>query len=158
MNHERDLPWAHAVLRMLELDDYVKLPGHVRGFIAQRIGISEALEDECLNALARAGQIRKRLGKWTLTRVMAVDTRDDPAGDLRLKRHWAEVGAERLARAALPPKSQYSYNLFAISEEGLEQIRQAHLQYYERLRGIVAACQHPTRLALVNVQLLPLDV
>jgi hypothetical protein len=52
----------------------------VRGFIAQRIGISEALEDECLNALAQAGQIRRRRGKWTLTRLMAVDTRDDPEG------------------------------------------------------------------------------
>jgi transcriptional regulator with XRE-family HTH domain len=39
----------------------------------------------------------------------------------------ANVGAERLARPALPPKSQYSYNLFAISDQGLEQIRQAHL-------------------------------
>jgi hypothetical protein len=47
--------------------------------------------------------------------------------------------------------------LFAISDEGLEQIRQAHLQYYERVRAIVAECEHPTRLALVNVQLLPLD-
>jgi transcriptional regulator with XRE-family HTH domain len=152
-----DLPWAHAVLRVLELDDYVKLPEHVRGFIARRIGIAEALEDECLNALAHAGQIRRRRGKWTLTRVMAVDTRDDPEGNLRLKRHWAKVGAERLERPTLPPKSQYSYNLFAISDEGLEQIRQAHLHYYERLRAIVAECKHPTHLALVNVQLLPLD-
>jgi hypothetical protein len=32
-----------------------------------------------------------------------------------------------------------------------------HLQYYERLRAIVAECEHPTHLALVNVQLLPLD-
>jgi transcriptional regulator with XRE-family HTH domain len=152
-----DLPWAHAVLRVLELDDYVKLPEHVRGFIAQRIGISSELEDECVHALAHAGQIRRRRGKWTLTRVMAVDTRDDPEGNLRLKRHWARVGAERLERATLPPGSQYSYNLFAISDEGLEQIRQAHLQYYERLRAIVAECKHPTQLALVNVQLLPLD-
>lgn len=152
-----DLPWAHAVLRVLELDDYIKLPEHVRGFIGQRIGISEALEDECLNALAHAGQIRRRRGKWTLTRVMAVDTRDDAEANLRVKRHWARVGAERLERAALPSKSQYSYNLFAISDEGLEQIRQAHLQYYERLRAIVAECKHPTHLALVNVQLLPLD-
>ena len=128
-----DLPWAHAVLRVLELDDYLRLPEHARGFVAQRIGISEALEDECLAALAHAGQIRRRRGKWTLTRVMAVDTRDDPEGNLRLKRHWAKVGAERLERPALPSKSQYSYNLFAISDEGLELIRQAHLQYYERL-------------------------
>ncbi len=152
-----DLPWAHAVLRALELDAYRRLPAHQPGFIAERIGISPELEADCLKALSDAGQIRRRAGKWALTRVMAVDTRDDPEGNLRLKRHWARVGAERLERAALPPSSQYSYNLFAISDEGLEQIRQAHLQYYERLRAIVSECERPTRLALVNVQLLPLD-
>jgi len=152
-----DMPWAHAVLRALELDAYRRLPAHEAGFIAARIGISSELEAECLSALASAGQIRRRAGKWALTRVMTIDTRDDPEGNLRLKRHWARVGAERLERAALPPSSQYSYNLFAISDAGLEQIRQAHLQYYERLRAIVAECERPTRLALVNVQLLPLD-
>ena len=153
-----ELPWAHAVLRVLELDDYLKLPAHVRGFIAARIGIGEALEEECLRALARAGQIRKTRGKWAVRRVLAVDTRDDPEGNLRLKQHWTSVAAERLERSALPPSSQYSYNLFAISDEGLEQIRQAHLQYYERVRAIVVECRQPTRLVLVNVQLLPLDV
>jgi len=153
-----ELPWAHAVLRVLELDDYVKQPEHVRGFIASRIGITEELEDDCLNALARAGQIRRKRGKWAVRRILAVDTRENPEGNLRLKLHWASVAAERLERGSLPRSSQYSYNLFAISDEGLEQIRQAHLQYYERLRAIVAECEHPTRLALVNVQLLPLDV
>jgi transcriptional regulator with XRE-family HTH domain len=152
-----DLPWAHAVLRALELDVYRRLTVHEPGFIARLIGIGGALEQQCLDALARAGQIRKRRGKWTLTRVLAVDTRDDPEGNLRLKRHWAQVGAARLERAALPPSSQYSYNLFAISHAGLEEIRQAHLQYYERVRTIVAECEAATRLVLVNVQLLPLD-
>jgi transcriptional regulator with XRE-family HTH domain len=153
-----ELPWAHAVLRVLELAAYTSQPTHVPGFIAARIGISLELEEECLSALAKARQIRRRRGKWTLARVLAVDTRDDPEGNLRLKRHWAQVGLERIAGRALPQGSQYSYNLFAISDEGLEQIREAHLQYFERLRTIVAECKHPTRLALANLQLLPLDV
>ncbi len=161
LQHQRrlayDMPWAHAVLRALELGGYRKLAAHQPGFIAARIGISAELEAECLSALARAGQIRRRHGKWALARVMTVDTRDDPEGNWRLKRHWARIGSERLERGSLPPSSQYSYNLFAISDEGLEQIRQAHLQYYERLRQIVAECEAPTRLALVNLQLLPLD-
>ena len=152
-----DLPWAHAVLRVLELDAYARQAEHVRGFIASRIGISPELEDQCLHALSHAGQIRRQRGKWVVRRVLAVDTREDPEGNLRLKGHWARVAADRLERASLPTGSQYSYNLFAISDEGLEQIRQAHLQYYERLRAIVAECRHPTHLALVNVQLLPLD-
>lgn len=152
-----ELPWAHAVLRVLELEEYRKLDEHVPGFIAQRIGISEALETECLRALAEAGQVRRQQGKWRVRRVLSVDTREDPTRNVELKRHWARVAVERIDAAGLPPLSQYSYNLFAISDEGLEQIRQAHLQYYERVRAIVAECEHPTRLALVNVQLLPLD-
>jgi transcriptional regulator with XRE-family HTH domain len=153
-----ELPWTHAVLRLLELDAYRLLPRHVRGFVSDRIGISLEQEDECLRALARAGQIHRRRGKWRVGRVLTVDTREDPAANLGLKRHWAKVGLERLGQRALPAGSLYSYNLFAISEAGLEEIRQAHLQYFERLRAIVGECERPTRLALVNIQLLPLDV
>lgn len=153
-----ELPWAHAVLRALELDAYSRLARHVRGVIAGRVGISQEQEDECLRALSAAGQIRRRRGKWRVQRVLAVDTREDPEGNLRLKRHWAGVGLSRIGNRALPVGSQYSYNLFAISEDGLEEIRHAHLQYYERLRAIVAECRRPTRVVLANLQLLPLDV
>jgi len=152
-----DMPWAHAVLRALELDAHEELPAQLSESVAARIGIAPDLAEACLKALAASGQIRRRNGHWTLTRILAVDTRDNPEGNLRLKRHWAQVGVERLAGAALPEGSQYSYNLFAVSEDGLQRIRQAHLQYYERVRAIVAECQLPTRLALVNIQLLPLD-
>jgi transcriptional regulator with XRE-family HTH domain len=153
-----ELPWAHAVLRLLELHAYAELPEHVPGFIAGRIGITLELEVECLSALARAGQIYKRKGKWKVRRVLTVDTREDPAGNLRLKRHWSEVALGRIGERATAAGSLFSYNLFAISDEGLEAIREAHLQYFERLRAIVTECRHPTRLALANVQLLPLDV
>lgn len=153
-----ELPWAHAVLRLLELHAYAELPTHVPGFIAGRIGISLELEAECLGALARAGQIYKRRGKWRVRRVLTVDTRDDPEGNLRLKRHWSEVALARIGGPAIEAGSLFSYNLFAISDEGFSAIRQAHLQYFERLRTIVSECRHPTRLALANVQLVPLDI
>jgi transcriptional regulator with XRE-family HTH domain len=153
-----ELPWAHAVLRLLELDAYRSLPKHERGFLAARIGISLEDEDGCLDALASAGQIQRRRGKWTLRRVLTVDTRQDPAKNLLLKRHWARVALGRLEAGGVPEGSLYSYNLFAISDEGLEAIRAAHLEYFERLRAIVSDCKHPTRLALANVQLVPLDV
>jgi transcriptional regulator with XRE-family HTH domain len=152
-----ELPWAHAVLRLLELHAYAELPEHVPGFIAARVGITLELEVECLTALARAGQIYKRRGKWRVRRVLTVDTREDPEANLRLKRHWSEVALGRIGGDALAAGSLFSYNLFAISDEGLVAIREAHLQYFERLRAIVSECRRPTRLALANVQLLPLD-
>jgi transcriptional regulator with XRE-family HTH domain len=152
-----ELPWAHAILRVLELDDYARLPRHALGEIARRIGITPEQEAECLSALARAGQIRRHRGKWVVRRVLTVDTRNDPAANLRLKRHWAGVALERLGGEALSAGALFSYNLLAISDAGLAEIREAHLAYYERVRSIVRACERPTRLALVNVQLLPLE-
>ena len=152
-----DLPWAHAVLRVLELDDYRRLDRHRDGFIAARAGISPEDEARCLDALAEAKQIRKRRGKWTTARVLTVDTQKDPAKNLELKRHWARVGVERLGTPALEGGGLFSYNLFAISEASLIELRAAHLEYYERLRSIVAACKAPDRLFLANVQLIPLD-
>ena len=55
--------------------------------------------------------------------MLTVDKRDDPEGNLRLKRHWARAALERLERPAMPRGSQYSYNLFAISDQGLELAR-----------------------------------
>jgi transcriptional regulator with XRE-family HTH domain len=153
-----ELPWAHAVLRLLELESYRAPPKHERGFLSERIGISLEEEDECLEALSRAGQIERRRGKWAVRRVLTVDTQEDPAGNLLLKRHWANVALARLDARRLEAGSLYSYNLFAISEEGLDAIRTAHLEYFERVRSIVSDCRRPTRLALANVQLVPLDV
>jgi transcriptional regulator with XRE-family HTH domain len=152
-----DLPWAHAVLRVLELEDYASLARHEAGQIAARIGIGVEQETECIEALAAAGQIQRRRGKWTVRRVLTVDTREDPAANLRLKRHWTKVALERLGEDALAIGGLFSYNLFAISNAGLDEIREAHVAYYERVRSIVRDCQRPTRLALVNVQLLPLE-
>jgi hypothetical protein len=145
------------VLRALELESYRALPRHVRGLIAGHTGIGIDEEDQLLSRLAAAKQIRRSRGKWVLRRILNVDTREDAASNLLLKRHWAEVGVERLGERELPPGSLYSYNLFAISDDGLERIRAAHLEYYERVRTIVAECNAPTRVVLANVQLIPLD-
>jgi hypothetical protein len=152
-----ELPWAQAVLHALELELYRAQPKHTPGLIASRLGITLAEEEQALSALAAARQIRRVGAKWVSRRILTVDTRTNPEANLGLKRYFAQVGVERLARPTLPAQGQFSYNLFAISDDGLERIRQAHLQYFERLRAIVAECQNPTRVVLANVQLLPLD-
>jgi len=150
------MPWAHAVLRALELDVYRRLRQHRPGLIAQLIGVDQAVEDACLSALARAGQIQRVRGKWRVRRVLSVDTRSDPEGNRRVKRHWAEVALQRLSERSSFEAGMYSYNLFAISEAALARIRALHMNYFERLRAIVDECEDPTRVVLVNVQLCPL--
>lgn len=151
-----DEPWSHAVLRALELFDYHALPRHETAFVSRKIGLSHAETERFLHALARSHQVQRRRGKWRVRRVLAIDTQQDPAANARLKRQWANVALERLGDGKLPPDSLYSYNLFAISEEGLARIREAHLDYYARLRAIVAECDRPTRVVLANIQLVPL--
>jgi transcriptional regulator with XRE-family HTH domain len=150
-------PWAHAVLRALELDDYRALAEHDPAVVARSVGISVAESEACLAALLRAKQIRLRGGRYRVVRVLAVDTREDPDGNLALKRHWFAVASERLERAGIPADGLASYNLFAIAEADLERVRQAHLDYYERVRAIVAESREPTRVVLTTIGLLPLS-
>jgi transcriptional regulator with XRE-family HTH domain len=160
LRRQRDLayshPWAHAVLRALELEQYRALPRHEDGFLAVRTGISLEQEERALEALLRANQIQSRGGRFRARRVLAVDTRENPAGNLALKQHWFAVASERLARSGIPDGGLASYNLFAIAEADLESIRQAHLDYYERIRSIVAGSRAPTRVVLTTVGLFPL--
>jgi len=149
-------PWSHAVLRALELEQYRALPRHAPGVIAERLGISGEEEQACLTALLAAKQIRRRAGRYQVARVLAVDTRDDPAGNLALKRHWFGVASAALERRGIGPGELASYNLFAISEEGLARVREAHLDYYERVRAIVAESKRPSRVVLATIGLLPL--
>lgn len=150
-------PWSHAVLRALELEAYRALPRHEPGFIAARVGITLQEEQQCLTALLRAKQIRRRAGRFHVGRVLAVDTREDPAANLALKRHWFATASSQLERRGLAADALASYNLFAISDADLERVRQAHLDYYERVRAIVAESKHPTRVVLTTIGLLPLS-
>ena len=149
-------PWAHAVLRALELDEYRALPRHEPAVLARSVGISVTEAETCLKALLRGKQVRRRKGRYHVTRVLSVDTRQDPAGNLALKRHWFATTSERLASAGIAADGLASYNLFAISEADLERVREAHLDYYERVRAIVAESKHPSRVVLATIGLLPL--
>jgi transcriptional regulator with XRE-family HTH domain len=153
-----EMPWAHAVLRALEVEDYRRLQHHEPGFIATRLGLSLEQEESALQALAEAKQIRKTRGLWRPASVLSVDTSPNRAADVQLKRYWAALGSQRVSERALEAGALFSYNVFTISDEGFQQIRRAHLEYYDRLRAIVAEHQAPTRVVLANVHLIPLDL
>lgn len=151
-----DMPWSHAVLRALELGQYRALPKHQPGFIADLLGISLAEEQRCLHELARAGQVRLRRGRWVLGRVLTVDTQPSAADNRRLKLHFAEAGVQRLRDGQVPSSGLFSFNLFAIDAAGYDKIRSLHIEYYERIRELVAASSDADRVVLMNLQLVPL--
>jgi hypothetical protein len=153
-----DLPMSHAVLRAIELmsDDKIVADDHI-GFIRGRTGLSASEAKLLVTALHEAELIHHHEGKWRLKDVMTVDTRNTIDRDAELKRFWMDVARSRLDARRLAQTSLFSYNLFAISQHGYEQIRALHLDYYERVRRIVASDSKPQRVALINLQLVALD-
>lgn len=152
-----EVPWSHALLRALELSTYRSLPAHVPGVLARAIGLTVADEEELLSELRAARLIHKRRGKWQPSRVLTVDTSARPERDRLLKLHWARVGVSRLEPGPIRPDTLYSFNLCAVSHEDLARIRELHLEYYERVRRIVAESKVADRVLLLNQQLIPLD-
>ncbi|MBN1611457.1 MAG: DUF4423 domain-containing protein [Polyangiaceae bacterium] len=152
-----ELPWSHAVLRALELDAYRGAPAHLPGFIARAVGISFEDEQRLLGELRAARLIRRRRGKWTVARVLTVDTHADPEGDRRLKEHWTEVALARLRANPVSSDAFHSYNLLAVSHADFARIRELHVEYYERVRRIVAESGSAERVVLLIQELVPLE-
>jgi transcriptional regulator with XRE-family HTH domain len=152
-----DLPWSHALLRALELAAYRNAPAHDACILARATGISPRRAERYLSVLERAGQVVWSGSHWQLSRVLAVDTRGDPAKNWQLKRHWAKVGLERLGGEHTSADALFSFNLFAASEEAFQKIRQLHLDYYDRVRAIVEESAGTEHVVLMNLQLVPLE-
>jgi transcriptional regulator with XRE-family HTH domain len=160
------LPWSHAVLRVLELNEYrerfTDRPAAARRtphaqFIGERLGISTEEAARCIAALEASKLIARRRGRWVATQVLAVDTRRNPDAGRALKAHWARTGLERLPQLEPNGQDLFSYNLFTVSNRDWERLRELHIAYYQELRRIVGGSQPAERVALVNLQLMRLD-
>ena len=149
----REHPWAMAVLRALELEAYRALPGHRSGWIAETLGLPQQVEDDCLLALARAGQIVLREGRWVHV-PLTVDTRAGARAGQALKVFWADVARDRLAAGG---PDLFSYNVFSISSADYDRLRELHTAYFRSVRALVAASAPAERVVLANVQLVPLS-
>ena len=150
-----DEPWSHALLRALELDRHEQLAEHEPGLLGRAVGLSEAEEERLMAQLCACRQVTRVDGRWVNCRVMAVDTGGRSTDAERLKRHWAGVALDRFAAGRLGD-GLFSFNLFVVSDEDYEQIRQLHLRYFNELRSIVQNSKKNDRVVLVNQQLVPL--
>ena len=152
-----DVPFSHAALRALELSSYHSDDRDDAHFVAASTGISPEHAVDVLRALASAGQIRKRGGRYRIADVMTVDTRTDIPRDIALKRHWAQVATDRIDAQRLRKGALASYNVFAASAEAYQQIHKLQLDYYDQVRRIVASDTRADRVVLLNMHLFPLD-
>lgn len=147
-------PWSHAVLRAIELQDYLALPRHEPGWLARRLGITEQLEQASLEALERSGQIRRQGQHYRPVQLQLVDTRSDPDRARELRAGWAAVGVERL-RSGAP--GMLSYNLSSVSRADLERIEQLQRAHYRQIVSIIAESTPSECVVLYAAQLLALS-
>lgn len=147
------LPWSHAVLRVLELQSYQGLRAHRPGFVAAQLGISLEEEQQCIEALATTGQLDWDGSRYRINEARLTDTRHNPEAGRALKIWWTERALERLKQDR---EGLFSYNLFTVSERDYQRLRELHLAYFRELRSIVAASEPADRVVLAHLQLLPL--
>lgn len=152
-----ELPWSNAVMHALELSAYRNLSRHRPQVLAEHLGLSVADISALLAHLADARLIEMRDGLWREVRVLSVDTRSDFERNRALKKHWAAVAAERLSQHQEQDRSLFSYNVFPISHADFEALRDLHIDYYQRVRQLVARASGADHVAVMNAQLFTLD-
>jgi transcriptional regulator with XRE-family HTH domain len=148
------MPWSHAVLRVLALEEYAALPRHEPGFVAHRLGISQEEEDRCLELLARSRQIRKRHNRWVPDLPRVVDTRADPERHRRLVDWWTRLALERVGAGH---GLVSSYAIFTVSSADVLRIREAYSAFYRQMRAIVAESEPNQEVLVWAVQMVPLQ-
>jgi transcriptional regulator with XRE-family HTH domain len=151
-----ELPRSHAVLRALELDAYRTQPAHDPALLAREAGVEEAEVGTCLAELENAGQVVRGGSHYESAKILTIDTRQDPARNARLKAFWAREALERFETGHTGSETLFSFNLFAVSEEGFQHIRRLHLAYYDQARAIIEQSKSADRVVLMNLQLMPL--
>jgi len=151
-----ELPRSHVVLRALELAAYQAEPVHDAALLAREVGASEAEVESCLAELEAAGQVARDGSHYRSAQILTIDTREEPEQNARLKAFWAREALERFEMKRSSAETLFSFNLFAISEEGFAQIRKLHLAYYDQARAIIEQSRRADRVVLMNLQLMPL--
>ncbi len=149
-----EVPWSHAVMRVLELTEYRALSKHRPGWIARRLGISRAEEQRCLTALLAARQVRFEGGRFVLDETHNVDTRADPARARALKARWLRVALNRFERGV---QGVFGYNLMAVSRADLDRLRALHVDYFHKMQALVADSSPSECVVLFNTELFALD-
>jgi transcriptional regulator with XRE-family HTH domain len=152
-----ELPWSNAVMHALELAAYRRLPRHRPQVLAEHLGLPVAEVAALLARLAQDRLIEMRDGLWREVRVLSVDTRSDFERNRALKQHWAAVAAERLSQHQAQDRSLFSYNVFPISHADFEALRELHIDYYQRVRQLVARASGADHVVVMNAQLFTLD-
>ncbi|MDH5676328.1 MAG: DUF4423 domain-containing protein [Myxococcales bacterium] len=150
-------PWAHAVLRALELQAHASLSFDSESaeveWLMATLGISAIEVEGALAALERTGQVKKIKGRRSLHRVVNVNTSADAERARKLKGLWTGVARQRLLDGN---PGLFGYSLFAVSRADLLRLRELQLQYFRQMQSVIAGSTDAECVGLCAVQLLDL--
>jgi DNA-binding phage protein len=149
-----DHPWSEAFLRVVETEAYLA-PGDRRaGWIADRLGVDRDVEIATVAAMRAAGAIEKRGGRYHLDRGRSINTGSDRRAASRLKQFWSRVAAERIAAGA---EGNFSYSVFAVTEEDYQRLKELQRSYYRELLATLRRSPRAERVVVANAHLFALD-
>lgn len=148
-----ELPWTQAVLRALELRDYVRLRRHDGVWLAERLGVSRSVVDRAIELLDSSGQITWRDEHWRVVSEAALDLRSDPNAARAQRAFWTDVAAQRSKTA----KGMFAYNVCGISEADLRRLTRMQRDFLQAARAVIAESQPVERVVLLQTQIFALD-
>jgi transcriptional regulator with XRE-family HTH domain len=151
----KKIPWAHAILQMVNLPSYKTLCAHQPGWFASRLSISIEEERECLEHLVGTGQLELCDGRYRGGTDMSLDTRTDPSATRRLASFWLSEASRRVQE---PGRGRFAFNTFAVSSADLKRLHSLQSEYFQRLRTIVSESEKTEAVAVVTFALMPLSV
>lgn len=147
-------PWTEAVMRVIETQAYQELTSHEPGWIAKRLGISNAVEQDCIEKMLASGTLAYSGEQLRPTEVQTVSTASDPKKAAFLKQHWGSV-------VMSPPGASVQwtgYNVISLSQKDLENVEETLKKAYAEIRSIVANSQPEETVALVHLNLLKWNI
>ncbi len=145
-------PLSQALLRCLELESYALGSGLTAHFAAA-LGISVEDEREMLQLLEATGQIRKADGRWEVLQLSPLNMRLHRETAHLQRAYWASVAS---ARAPDVRDALCAYNVCGVSKRDYEVLRRLQREYLQKARAIIEKSQPVQRVALLQVNLLPL--
>lgn len=141
-------PWSAAVQLALELEAYKALDTHQPGWIAERLQIPEADEQECLDLLEEAGDIARSHGRFVPTHIPRLNL-GGAEERLAIRRFWGQVASDRLHSG---PTCSGGWNLFTVTEEEFAQIKRLQRDYFRSIRSIVQDSERGDHIVLATMQ------
>lgn len=161
-NHELLLhdryPYAGAAILCLGLQDYLKLPHHQHGFMAQKIGITLKEEEQLLSLFLKTKTIEFTQGKYKILRPQ-INLAGGRGEAIRIRKYWMQKvinlidqdpELKKLGTLILP------YMTYSCSEKDHHLIQKKILKLYQEINHICNGSEPCENIFIFNLQLLPL--